>query len=115
MPVGALKTLEIIYNNKKGTTLSVPLISVANITRSKGPGAIRRKDLKRVITISSNVKEDYNENDVLNNVKEVLSDMNLPPNYTIEFTGQNKEQAKASAFLGKAFMVAVLLIFLILS
>jgi multidrug efflux pump subunit AcrB len=112
--LNALKTLEIIYNNKKGTTLSVPLISVASITRSKGPGAIRRKDLKRVITISSNVKEDFNENDVLNKVKEVLSDVNLPPNYTIEFTGQNKEQEKASAFLGKAFMIAILLIFLIL-
>lgn len=112
--LNALKTLEIIYNNKKGKTLSVPLISVATITRSKGPGAIRRKDLKRVITVSSNVKEDFNENDVLNNVKEVLSDIKLPPNNTIEFTGQNKEQEKASAFLGKAFMVAVLLIFLIL-
>jgi len=112
--LNALKTLEIIYNNKKGKTLSVPLISVATITRSKGPGAIRRKDLKRVITVSSNVKENFNENDVLNNVKEVLSAVKFPPNYTIEFTGQNKEQAKASAFLGKAFMVAILLIFLIL-
>jgi len=112
--INALETLEIIYNNKKGKTLSVPLISVATITRSKGPGSIRRKDLKRVITVSANVKEDFNQNYVLNNVKEVLSDFKLPPNYAIEYTGQNKEQAKASAFLGKAFMVAILLIFLIL-
>jgi multidrug efflux pump subunit AcrB len=110
----SLESLEIIYNNKKGTTLTVPLISVANISRSKGPGAIRRKDMKRVITISANSAEDFNANDVLNNVKEKLTDFNLPPDYSIEYTGQNKEQAKASAFLGKAFMVAILLIFLIL-
>lgn len=110
----SLESLEIIYNNKKGTTLTVPLISVANISRSKGPGAIRRKDMKRVITISANSAEDFNANDVLNNVKEKLADFNLPPDYSIEYTGQNKEQAKASAFLGKAFMVAILLIFLIL-
>ena len=110
----SLKNLKIIYNDKKGNTLSVPLISIANITRSKGPGAIRRKDLKRVITVSANAVEDFNANDVLDNVKEKLTDFQLPKGYYLDYTGQNKEQAKASAFLGKAFMIAILLIFLIL-
>ena len=110
----SLQNLEIIYNDKKGKTLSVPLISVANISRSKGPGAIRRKDLKRVITISGNAAENFNANDVLNSVKEELTGFKLPRGYSIDYTGQSKEQAKASAFLGKAFMVAILLIFLIL-
>jgi multidrug efflux pump subunit AcrB len=112
--LNSLESLEIIYNNKEGKTLSVPLISVANISRSTGPGAIRRKDLKRVITISSNVAENFNANDVLLKVKEKLANYKLPPGYSLEFTGQDKEQAKASAFLGKAFMIAILLIFLIL-
>jgi multidrug efflux pump subunit AcrB len=112
--LSSLKSLEIIYNNKKGTTLTVPLISVAKISRSKGPGAIRRKELKRVITVSGNVAQNFNANDVLNNVKEELNDFKIPAGYSIDYTGQNKEQAKASAFLGKAFSVAILLIFLIL-
>ena len=110
----SLQNLKIIYNDKKGNTLSVPLISIANITRSKGPGAIRRKDLKRVITVSANAGEDFNANDVLDNVKERLTDFQLPKGYYLDYTGQNKEQAKASAFLGKAFGIAILLIFLIL-
>ena len=112
--INALENLKIIYNNKKGKTLSVPLISVAKISRSKGPGSIRRKDLKRVITISANAKEDFNANDVLNSVKAELSNFKLPPGYLIEYTGQDKEQKKASSFLAKAFSVAILLIFLIL-
>jgi multidrug efflux pump subunit AcrB len=112
--LNSLRNLEIIYNNKKGTTLTVPLISVANISRSKGPGAIRRKELKRVITVSANVAQEYNANDVLNNVKEELADFKIPAGYSIDYTGQNKEQAKASAFLSKAFSIAILLIFLIL-
>ena len=112
--LNSLRNLEIIYNNKKGTTLTVPLISVANISRSKGPGAIRRKDLKRVITVSGNNAQDYNANDVLNNVKQKLEGFKIPGGYSIDYTGQNKEQAKASAFLLKAFSVAILLIFLIL-
>jgi len=110
----SLQDLDIIYNDKKGNTLSVPLISIASVTRSKGPGAIRRKDLKRVITVSANAGEDFNANDVLDNVKQKLADFQLPKGYYLDYTGQNKEQAKASAFLDKAFMIAILLIFLIL-
>ena len=87
---------------------------MATIKKSTGPGAIRRKDLKRVITVSGNAAEDYNANEVLNRVKQELKNFKLPPGYLLEYTGQNKEQAKAQAFLGKAFLVAILLIFLIL-
>jgi len=112
--INSLETLEIIYNNKKGETLSLPLISVASIYKSKGPGAIRRKDLTRVITISGDAAEGYNENEVLEKVKQRLSGFIIPPGYSIDFTGQFEFQQEAQDFLGKAFSVALLLIFLIL-
>ncbi|MBT8378572.1 MAG: efflux RND transporter permease subunit [Ignavibacteria bacterium] len=112
--INALETLEIIYNNKKGETLSVPLISVAKIYKSKGPGAIRRKDLTRVITVSGDAAEGFNENEVLDKVKERLSGFVIPPGYSIDFTGQAEFQQEAQDFLGKAFLIALLLIFLIL-
>jgi multidrug efflux pump subunit AcrB len=110
----ALKNLRIIYNNDKGTTLSVPLISVAEISYEKGPGAIRRKNLHRMITVSADAGEGYNGNEVLAKVKEKLKSFQIPQGYTLTFAGQDEEQAKASAFLGKAFLIALLLIFLIL-
>ena len=106
--------MRIIYNNKKGKTFSIPLISVADIEYSKGPGSIKRKDLKRVVTLTGNVDAAFNPNDVLKKVQEKLADYNLPPDYKIEFTGQNEEQKKAEDFLGKAFMIAFFGIFLIL-
>lgn len=112
--INSLETLEVIYNNKKGTTLSVPLISVASIYKSKGPGAIRRKDLERVITVSANASEGFNENEVLENVKKQLEDFAIPPGYTIDFTGQQEFQKEAEDFLSKAFLIAILMIFLIL-
>jgi multidrug efflux pump subunit AcrB len=110
----ALRNLRIIFNDKKGKTLSIPLSAVAEINYDKGPGAVRRKDLKRVITVSSNVDEGYNDNEVLDSVKAKLADFKLPPGYKIDFTGQNEEQAKAASFLGRAFMIAFFGIFLIL-
>ncbi|MGX9727966.1 MAG: efflux RND transporter permease subunit [Candidatus Electronema sp. VV] len=44
----------------------------------------------------------------------MLAQNPLPPGYKITFTGENQEQQDAEAFLGKAFAVALLLIFLIL-
>lgn len=112
--VDALKNLKIIYNNDQGKTLSVPLISVASITTGKGPGAIRRKDLKRVVAVTAEAAEGFNPNDVLQSVKAKLADYQLPQSYRLDFTGQSKEQDEASAFLGKAFLIAILLIFLVL-
>ncbi len=112
--VEALSNLNIIFNNQNGKTLSVPLSSVAHVYLDKGPGAIRRKDLNRVITISGNAAEGVNANEVLEKVKAKMADYQLPQGYTISFTGQSEEQEEASAFLGKAFGVAILLIFLIL-
>lgn len=110
----SLDNLNIIYNNDKGTTLSLPLISVADINQDKSPGAIRRKDLKRVATVSADVAQGYNENEVLNKVQETLKDFSMPSGYTMSFTGQNEEQKKAEAFIQKSFLIALLLIFMIL-
>ncbi|WKZ68314.1 MAG: efflux RND transporter permease subunit [Melioribacteraceae bacterium] len=112
--IDALNSLRIIYNDKKGNTLDVPLSSVAEISRDRGPGSIRRVDLKRVVTVSSNVKEGFNQNEVLDNVKAKLASFNLPQDYKIDYTGQNEEQEKAQEFLGRAFMIALLSIFLVL-
>ena len=40
--------------------------------------------------------------------------LSLPQGYSISYTGENEEQEEASAFLTKAFVAAVLLIFLVL-
>lgn len=112
--IASLNHLRIIYNNEKGKTLSVPLISVAAISKSTGPGAIRRKDLKRVVIVTGNAAEGVNENAVLDSVKAKLVNMQLPAGYSFDYTGQNEEQAKAQAYLSKAFLIALLLIFLIL-
>jgi multidrug efflux pump len=112
--INALNNIKIIYNNDQGKTLSVPLISIASIDKSQGPGAIKRKNLKRVITVQGNAGENFNANEVLENVKTALTNAQIPPGYSLSFTGQDEEQKKAEAFISKAFLTACLLIFLLL-
>jgi multidrug efflux pump len=91
----------------------IPLTSVAKIEFSGGLGAINRKDLKRVVTVSANA-EGRLGNDVLNDVKLKLQDFKLPPGYNIVYTGEQESQQESQSFLGKAFIVSLLLVFFFL-
>ncbi len=91
----------------------VPLSTVANIRIAAGFGAIRHIDQKRVVTISADTYG-RNSNEVLSEVQQRLTVLHLPPGYQVNYSGEQEEQQKASAFLGKAFVAAVLLIMLVL-
>lgn len=108
-----LENVHVTFMNRRGQLLSIPVSAVASIQPTSGVSDIRRKDLKRVITVSGNV-EGRVASDVLNDVKSLLLHMDLPSGYSLKFTGKDEEQNKASAFLARAFMVTLLLVFLIL-
>ncbi len=94
----------------------IPLSSVASWHVGTGFGDIRRKDLDRVVTITADVRADYNSNAVQTEVRETLSafEAALPPGYEVRFGGQQEAQAEDQAFLASAFVMAVLLIGFIL-
>ena len=96
--------------------IQVPLVSVADWSVQEGYGSIKRKDQTRMATISSDVAAGLNSNAVLGEVQATLEDFNhtLPPGYTVRYTGQSEDQAEAQAFLGGAFLTAILLIAFIL-
>lgn len=104
-----LKNLYI--SNKDG--VKIPLTSVAKVEFSGGIGAISRKDLKRVVTITGN-NENRNANEVMADIQAKLKDFKLPDGYNISYTGQQEEQNESSAFLGKAFMVAILMVYFLM-
>jgi multidrug efflux pump subunit AcrB len=87
---------------------------VADIRYSSTYGSIKRKDLDRVVTLSSNVLGGYNATEINNELKELMTDFNLPPGYSYAFTGEQEEQAENMAFLAKALLIAVFTIFLII-
>ncbi len=91
----------------------VPLTTVAKLELGSGFGSIRHIDQKRVVTISGNTTG-RNSNDVLLDVQKALSGIDLPSGYRIDYSGEQEEQQKASAFLGKAFVIALFLIVLVL-
>ena len=92
---------------------AVPLSSLGNFVYSPGLGTIRRLDQKRVVTLTADV-EGRDENKVLADVQKRLEKLGLPSGYEIRYAGKREEQEKASAFLLKAFALAIFLIVAIL-
>ncbi len=91
----------------------VPLSSVASVDLTTGLGGIVRKDQQRVVTVSSDV-EGRLANDALNEVKALLAEHELPRGYSMAFTGESKDQQEAEEFLGRAFLIAVFAIGMVL-
>lgn len=113
--VDALLNKNITFRNQvTGKMHQVPIASVAKAELSSTYGSIRRKDLKRVITLTSNIIGGYNATTVNNHIQVILEDFNMPPGFSYKFGGEQEKQAEEMAFLSKALLIAVFLIFLII-
>jgi multidrug efflux pump subunit AcrB len=87
----------------------VPLSSVGRLVYRPGLGDIHRIDRKRVVTLTADVEGRLGP-EVLKDVQTRLGGFKMDDGYRIEYAGEKEEQDKASAFLGKAFGIALLLI-----
>ena len=113
--VASLMNQKITFRDQaSGKIQQVPITAVADISYGSTYEAIKRKDLDRVITLSSNVLKGFNATDINNQLKEFLSGETLPSGYTYKFTGEQQEQDESMAFLGSAMLIALALILLIM-
>lgn len=97
---------------------SIPISTVADFEYSSTISGINRTDLKKSVTISTNVIDPYNPAEVSQDImywvgsyKEANS---LGSAITVTLAGQVVEQEKEGAYLSKAFGFSILFIFLIL-
>ncbi len=91
----------------------VPLSSLGRFEYRGGYGDINRIDQKRVITLTADVEGRLSD-EALKEVQGLLATLVIPPDVTIEYAGEKEEQDKATAFLSKAYVIAILAILLIL-
>lgn len=97
-----------------GRITQVPIKTVADVEYSSTYSSIKRKDLDRVITISSNVLDGYAANNIIPEINAALKDFDLPQGFTYEFTGEQQQQQEDMSFLLGAFVFALFLIFIII-
>lgn len=84
----------------------VPLSSLGTFEYTAGRGVIHRKDQKRVVTVIGN-KDGRESNELLADIVPIVEQIKLPHGYSIQFTGDKEDQQESSAFLMKAFLLAL--------
>ncbi len=114
--IDAVRNLPIVYRDMGmgGMVRTVPISSFANVHYGSTYGGIKRKNQKRIISLSSNVISGFNDNDVVAAVQREIDEFHVPGSITVKMGGQQEEQAETGAFLGGAMGIAMMLIFLIL-
>jgi multidrug efflux pump subunit AcrB len=100
--------------NAGGAVRQLPVSAVANIEYTSSLGSIKRKNEKRVVTLSSNVLSGFTPNQVVASINEALKGFEATEGTGIRMTGEQEEQAEAGSFLSNALMISVGLIFMIL-
>ncbi len=111
----ALMNKSITFRDQtSGRIVQVPISAVAKAEFTSSYGSVKRNDLKRVVTITSNVLVGYNATEINKQIREVLDSYSMPPGYTYRFTGEQEKQAEEMGFLLQAGLFAVFLIFLII-
>jgi len=101
-------------NPANGRITQVPISTVAEISFTSTYSSINRKEQERMISVTSNVIEPYNANEVVEEIRETLEDFPMPEDFTYKFAGGQEQQAEEIAFLSSAFLMAMFLIFIIL-
>ncbi len=117
--IDALLDQKLIFMNKRGKTLRIPIRSLVKEPKPTNTySTVVHKDLVPYVAVESKVTEGYNANEVVAELKDLMEEYameeGLPDGVSYAFKGQQEEQAKEMAFLSKALLIAVFLILLII-
>ena len=100
-----------------GQFKSIPISSLVKVDYTSTLGNVKRKNQKRIITLRSNVllTQGYTPTAVNEELKYHLDNFkNNPDGVVIRQTGEGEQQAETGAFLGRAMIIALMLILFIL-
>lgn len=107
--------LKISYRDMAtGQFRQIPLSAVAKVNYTNAYGGIKRKNLKRVITLGSEVLNGYTADEVTKNITQIAASFPVHDGVKINLTGEKEDQKETMGFLGFAMVIAIGLIFFIL-
>jgi multidrug efflux pump len=115
--INAVENLNITFRDmNSGLLRSVPMAALADVKYTNTFGGVRRKDLERMITISSNITAEYQpkQTQVVNAVKAAVAQLPETEGVFVGFEGEDAEMMDAINFLGRSLVISIFLILIIL-
>ena len=97
-----------------GSPIPLPLDAVADIKVNEGPSEVRRIDQQRVALITANISG-RDLRSVSEDIFLILSNMDMPDDFSYELAGQNKEMETSLNSLMLALALAVFLVYIVMA
>ena len=104
----------IFRDQASGKIKQIPISSVVDFNNTQSFSKIKHKNLKRIVTLYSSVLAGYNENEVVDEVSNQLTNFDIGEGINYKFGGQIEEQESNLNFLISALIAALALIIFIL-
>ena len=92
----------------------VVMKNVVKVRSHSAPVQISRKDQERVVTLSVNIA-DRDMNSILTDIRERMTDMVVPREFSIVYSGDYEEQQKAFRELLIGIILAIVLVYMLLA
>lgn len=114
--IDVVKNINMTYRDMAmgGMVRQVPIGSFVDLKYGNTYGGIKRKDEKRIITLSSNVLNGFNPNEVVAQLQSEIDSYFPPTGISIRMGGEQEEQKETGIFLMSAMGISFLMIFLVL-
>lgn len=93
----------------------IPLTNVADISYSVGPAFISRKNFERTVSVFAELEKGYEPGDIKRKLNPFLKGLNIPSGVSIEYGGIEDETVESFRSLGRAMIIAIFIIFIILA
>ena len=93
----------------------IPLRAVATVEYTKAPKEIVREDQERMVSVNITKDSKMDLSTLTGNVKKALRQVPVPNDFRVEIGGTAEEQQKSFMYLGLAFLVAILLTYMVMA
>jgi multidrug efflux pump subunit AcrB len=94
---------------------AVPVTATASAQLVPGPVTIKHSEKRRVLNASSDVQPGIRQDSSIRKAfQERVKNYSFPPGITYQFGGAAEEEDSARQFLGKAFVIAIFIILMVL-
>jgi HAE1 family hydrophobic/amphiphilic exporter-1 len=115
-PDDRLNTLDLgNVSIRTNTGRILPVSAVVRTDTRRSPTDIERIDGQRVTYITANLESGAALGDVVEKVREELTDFDLPKGFTLVFSGEYEEQQKAENDFFLSMAMAVILIYMVMA
>jgi len=85
----------------------VPISNFVKRVPANKVSTVQRTDMRRTMSVTADVEEGYLDASVVAELSEMLPYLNIDPSVSVSFRGGSEDQQEATAFLGKAMMIAI--------